>query len=261
MNRLRLGIVLETTGLPIRRGLAAAAGLTVHGVQIDATGSLAPEQFTATGRREFGTILRAHNLEVSALNCPLRHGLDVVADSQQRIDHVRDVMRLASDLGCRNVIVALPTPPAGPRAAALGEALRALGAHGDRIGTRLALGIGRDAGDGVRGYLSAFDTGTLGVNFDPADVVLAGSDPIAGLAALADRVIHTRARDVRTAAGGGGREVPIGSGEVDWGAYLAALVSVEYQGYLVVDREPGAGRFADVAGGVQFLKRFVPVTA
>lgn len=133
MNRLKLGIVLKTTGLPIRLSLAAASDLAVHGVQLDATGNLAPEQLTKTGRREFGNLLRAYHLEVSALNCPLRDGLDVVADSQQRIDHLRGVMLLASDLGCRKVIVPLPRlpdDPAAPRAIAMREALQLSGHSG-----------------------------------------------------------------------------------------------------------------------------------
>jgi sugar phosphate isomerase/epimerase len=263
MNRLKLGIVLETTGLPVRRGLSAASELAVHGVQVDAAGDLAPDRLTETGRREFKNLLRTYNLEASALNCPLRRGLDVGEGGQQRIDHVRGVMRLASDLGCRKVIVPLPNlpdDPAAPRAVAMREALQALGSFGDRTGTQLALEAGLDPGAKVRDYLIAFDTGGLGVNFDPANFLLAGSDPLADLAALSGRVVHTHARDARTTAGsGGGREVPVGAGDIDWAGYVATLESIGYQGYLTVDRELGDARFADVAAGVRFLRRFVPV--
>jgi sugar phosphate isomerase/epimerase len=63
---------------------------------------------------------------------------------------------------------------------------------------------------------------------------------------------------MRTTAGSG-REVPIGAGEIDWSVYVATLESIGYRGYLAVDRESGADRFADVAAGVRFLKRLVPV--
>jgi L-ribulose-5-phosphate 3-epimerase len=262
MNRLKLGIVLETTGLPLRQGLAAVSELAVQGIQIDAAGDLAPDRLSETGRRAFGNLLRTYNLELSALNCPLRRGLDVGEDGQQRIDRVRGVMRLASDLGCRTVVVPLPKlpgDPSAPPAVVLREALQALGSYGDRIGARLALGAGLDPGVEVRDYLNAFDTGSLGVNFDPANFLLAGSDPLAGLAALSGRVVHTHARDARTTAGGGGREVPAGAGDVDWAGYVAALESIGYAGYLAVGRESGADRFADVAAGVRFLRRLVPV--
>jgi sugar phosphate isomerase/epimerase len=73
-------------------------------------------------------------------------------------------------------------------------------------------------------------------------------------------VVHAHARDARTAAGsGGGREMPVGAGDVDWAGYVATLESIGYAGYLAVDRESGADRFVDVAAGVRFLRRFVPV--
>ena len=118
---------------------------------------------------------------------------------------------------------------------------------------------GLNLGDKVRDYLSTFDTGGLGVNLDPVNSVLAGSDPLAALAALSDRVIHTHARDVRTTAASGESEVPIGAGEIDWAAYVATLDSIGYQGHLAVNRASGANRFADVSVGVRFLKRFITV--
>jgi sugar phosphate isomerase/epimerase len=261
MHHLKLGIVLETVGLPVRRALHSAAGLAVRGVRIDAAGDLAPNQLTGTGRRELTNLLRSYGLEISALNCPLRLGLDAAEDAQQRIDHVRSAMQLASELNCRIVTVPLPplpNEPEGARAVVMREALRVLGAFGDRIGTRLVLRLGRDTGDAVRSYLETFDTGSLSVDFDPVSFLLAGTDPLAGLTALAGRVAHAHARDVRMAAGTGGREAPVGRGDVDWAAYVATLETIGYRGYLVVDREDGTERFADVAAGVRFLKQFVP---
>ena len=40
-------------------------------------------------------------------------------------------------------------------------------------------------------------------------------------------------------------------------AELAALAAVEYRGWLVVEREEGDRRLADVAEGVKFLRRLV----
>jgi hypothetical protein len=42
--------------------------------------------------------------------------------------------------------------------------------------------------------------------------------------------------------------------------YVATLESVGYRGFLTVDREEGPTKFADVAAGVKFLRRFVPAT-
>ena len=262
MNRFKLGVVLETTGLPVRQALVAASKLGVSGVQADAAGDLLPDRLTDTGRREFRTLLKSFNLELSAVNCPLRRGLDVDENHQQRLDHVRKVMQLAFDLGARKVIVPLPKVPDDektPRAATTRESLRDLGAYGDRVGTLVALEVGLDPGDKVRDYLATFDSGSLAVNFDPANFLLNGFVPLSSLTALAGKVIHTHARDARTTTvSGGSREVPVGAGDVEWLVYVATLESIDYRGYLTVDREAGDDRFADVAAGVRFLRRFVP---
>jgi L-ribulose-5-phosphate 3-epimerase len=261
MSRFKLGIVLETTGLPPRRALAEAARLGVDGVQIDAAGDLAPDRLGDTGRREFRTLLKSFNLDLSAVNCPLRRGLDVAEDQQQRVEHVRKVMQLAFDLGARKAIVPcpkLPADPATPTAMTLRESLTDLGGQGDRVGTLLCLECGLDAGDKVRDYLSGFDTGSLVVNFDPANFLANGFDPLASLSALAGKVAHTHARDARTTTvSGGSKEVPVGAGDIEWLVYIATLESIDYRGFLVVERQEGESRFADVAAGVKFLKRFV----
>src|SRR6516162_1063668 len=98
MNRLKIGIRLESLELPLRRALQEAERLGVAGVQVDAAGDLAPNALSQTGRREFRHLLRSHNLELTALGCPLRHGLDTPENQEQRIDYVRKVLSLSFDL-------------------------------------------------------------------------------------------------------------------------------------------------------------------
>src|SRR4051812_26889036 len=105
MKPLRIGIVVESTGLPVRSAVAAAAKMGAEGIQVDAVGDLAPDQLGDTGRREFRTVLRSFNQQLAALNVPLRRGLDVAADLQPRLEHVRKAMQLAFDLGARKVVV------------------------------------------------------------------------------------------------------------------------------------------------------------
>src|SRR5438094_9620148 len=105
MNRLKLGVRLESLGLPLRKALQYAQSLGVVGVQVDAAGDLSPSRLSATGRREFRHLLRSYNVELTALGCPLRRGLDVAEDQQPRLEHVRKVMQLSFDLGARRVVI------------------------------------------------------------------------------------------------------------------------------------------------------------
>lgn len=260
MKPLRIGIVVESTGLPVRKAIAEAARMGAEGIQIDAVGDLAPDQLGDTGRREFRTVLRSFNQELAALNVPLRRGLDVAENLQPRLEHVRKVMQLAFDLGSRKVVVASPKIPddeQSPRAATLRESLLALGAFGDRIGTVLALEIGFDPAEKVRDYLATFDTGSLNVTYDPANMLVNGHDPLANLPPLKNLLAHVHARDARSAGLSRGlQEVPVGAGDVDWMAFTATLQVLEYDGFLVVERESGENKLADVMNGVKFLRRF-----
>jgi sugar phosphate isomerase/epimerase len=258
---MKLGVTLESLSLPVRRGLFEAQRLGLGGVQVDAVGDLAPDRLSDTGRREFRHLLRSHGLGLSALGCPLRHGLDDRTNLDARIDRVRQVMSLSFDLGARRVIVQagqVPDKPDDPRAAALAESLLALGQHGDRIGAVLALETGLESGETLKAFLDRLDTGGLGVNYDPANMLLNGFDPIANLTPLKERIVHTHAKDARRgAASRAAQEVPLGHGDIDWMQYLGILSALEYRGWVVIERETGANRAADVAAGVAFLRRLL----
>jgi sugar phosphate isomerase/epimerase len=261
MNRIKIGVRLESLGLPLRRAITEAARLGVPGVQVDAAGDLSPQTLSQSGRREFLHLLRAHNLELSALGCPLRRGLDVAENQQARLDRVKAVMSLSFDLGPRVTVVeagAVPEDVNTPRGQLLSEALLALGQHGDRVGAVLALETGLESGAALADFLKRFDTGGLAANFDPANLLLHGHDPYASARALRGRIAHAHARDARSAgASRSAQEVPLGHGDIDWLELLGALEEVEYRGYLTVERESGDNRLADVAAGVAFLRRFV----
>jgi sugar phosphate isomerase/epimerase len=261
MSRLKIGIRLESLGLPLRRALQEATRLGVAGVQLDAAGDLSPSQLSQTGRRELRHLLRAYNLELTAVGCPLRRGLDVAENQEQRIDHIKTVLTLSFELGPRVAIVQAGRAPAEPESPAghlLTEALLALGHHGDRTGTRLALETGLEPGEALGRFLDRFDTGGLGVNLDPANLVMNGFDPYEGAQKLQGKIVHAHAKDARPAsASRSAQEVPLGHGDIDWMRFLGVLEEVEYRGWLTVERESGERRLADVAEGVGFLRRLV----
>jgi sugar phosphate isomerase/epimerase len=258
---LKIGVVLESMGLSLRQGLPQAARLGVAGVQVDATGEMSPERLTETARRELKNLLRTFNQQFTALNCPLRHGLDVAENQQPRIDYVRSVLGLAFELGTPVVIVPCPKLPAEnevERARLLREALTAIGRHGDRVGSVLALEIGLDSPEKVRDYLATFDVGSLKVNYDPANILVNGFDPVKGVIPLSQLIAHTHARDARkTTVSRGSQEVPLGSGDVDWLSYIASLTAIEYRGFLTIEREPGGNRLLEIERGVEFLRRMM----
>lgn len=261
MNRLKIGVRLESLDLPLRRALSEAARMGVSGVQVDAVGDLSPSNLSQTGRRELRNLLRTHNVELTAIGCPLRRGLDAAEDQEGRLLHVQKVQTLAFDLGPRIVVVQageVPEDLESARARTLSESLTVLGGYGDRVGVTLALETGLESGQRLADFLRRFDSGSLGVNLDPANVLLHGFDPYESTRALQGRIVHVHAKDGRRSnASRMAQEVPLGHGDIDWMQFLAVLEEVEYRGYLVVERESGTNRVADVAAGVGFLRRLV----
>jgi sugar phosphate isomerase/epimerase len=258
MAGIKLGLRLESLNLPFRRALQEAQRLGVAGVQADAVGNLAPKALSNTGRREVQHLLRAHNLELTALGCPLRKGLGIPENQEARIDHVRQVLGLSFELGPRVVIVQagqVPAPDADD-APWLHDALSALGQHGDRMGAALALDTGLESGATLDQFLARFDTGSLGVNLDPANLLMHGFDPVESARALRGRILHASAKDARQAAPNrSAQEVALGHGDLDWMGFLGLLEEIEYRGWLVVTRDTGDSRLTDVANGVAFLRR------
>jgi sugar phosphate isomerase/epimerase len=259
MSRFNLGVSLESFNLPLRRALVEAEKLSVGGVKVNAVGDLAPANLSQTGRREFRNLLRNHRLELTALGCPLRHGLDTVEHMEARLEHVKQAMTLAFDLGPRIALVqagAMPADDKDPRWPLMRDALSVLGAFGDRVGATLALETGLESGEALARFLDTLDSGSLGANFDPANLLLHGFRPFEDLSALAGKIVHVQARDARRASPSVVREVPLGHGDLDWMLLCQTLADTGYRGYITVVRESGDRRLADIAEGVGFLRRF-----
>jgi L-ribulose-5-phosphate 3-epimerase len=256
---MKTGLRLESLGLPLRRALEAASKLTVAGVQFDAVGDLAPGQLSQTGRRELRVRLRSLNLELSALGCPMRRGLDVAENLSERIDHMRQVMALSFELGARVVVVEPGRINVDEKSHAhqlLTESLLALGQHGDRVGTVLALETGLDAGETVAKFLASFDTGGLAVNFDPANLLMNNHDPYASCQALQGKIVHVHAKDARKAGTSrGAAEVPLGRGDLDWLKLIDLLHEQEYRGFLTIERETAPAGLPELEQAVGFLRR------
>lgn len=103
------------------------------------------------------------------------------------------------------------------------------------------------------------DQPAIGVNFDPANMLLYRSgDPIEALRLLAPWVLQVHAKDAIASATAGqwGSEVPVGTGQVDWPAFLAEVARCPKRPAIVIEREAGDERVRDVVTAREFLSRF-----
>lgn len=174
----------------------------------------------------------------------------------------RENARLARALGLDLVTFHagfLPEDPREPSFAALIERLRAVADACAAHGVRLGLETGQESAAALQAVLQAVGRANVGVNFDPANMILYGAgEPVTALGALLPRVLQCHVKDARVAARprvDWGEEVPVGSGEVDWRGLCAALRRAPRPLDLVIEREAGSTRVADVRTAHALLRR------
>jgi sugar phosphate isomerase/epimerase len=138
--------------------------------------------------------------------------------------------------------------------ARLREIAEIFGEHGMRV----AFETGQDSASTMLGLLEQLHDLDVGVNFDPANVLLYGSgDPIETMRALSDRIVQTHVKDATRSRvrGEWGVEVRAGTGEVRWDEYFGVLASLPRKVDVVIEREAGASRVEDVRAGVELARR------
>ncbi|HZT79285.1 MAG TPA: sugar phosphate isomerase/epimerase family protein [Gemmataceae bacterium] len=127
-------------------------------------------------------------------------------------------------------------------------------------GQTFRLETGQEPAAVLRQFLEDVGRQNVGVNFDPANFLLYGTDrPLSALAELAPFVQGVHCKDGRwpMAADALGVEVPIGQGEVDFPALLAKLRAIGYRGPLVIEREHGPRVIEDVRAARDYLSKVV----
>lgn len=158
----------------------------------------------------------------------------------------------------------IPHDAADPlRPVLLGRIRELAGIFADH-GVRVALETGQESADTLLELLAELD-GAMpggapapGVNFDPANMILYGmGDPIDALRRLAPHVLQLHVKDARPSpvAGEWGTEVRVGTGDVDWAAFFAVLREAGIAADLMIEREAGDDRVADIIAARELVLR------
>lgn len=151
----------------------------------------------------------------------------------------------------------LPEDPGDPERAKLIERLRVFTDVFREAGVHCALETGQESAPTLAAFLEELDRPNVGVNFDPANMLLYDKgDPVEALALLSPWVRQIHVKDaVRTATPGTwGEEVPAGTGQVDWDAFFDVVAARGLQVNLVIEREAGEARVADIATARQLAE-------
>lgn len=126
-------------------------------------------------------------------------------------------------------------------------------------GVTLLLETGQETAQSLLVFLDAMKkrgAQNIAVNFDPANMILYDMDnPIEALRLLVPHVRQVHVKDAKrtTVKGQWGEEVIVGTGEVDWVAFVRILAEANFDGGYIFEREAGADRVGDIAQGIRAL--------
>ena len=131
----------------------------------------------------------------------------------------------------------------------------------DLFGARhvvLGLETGQETAPVLLRLLERLNRPNLGVNFDPANMILYDKgNPIEALRVLGPwiRQVHIKDAQRTKVVGTWGEEVAVGSGEVDWREFFATLEQCGFAGDFVIEREAGNQRVADIRQAAEVVKQ------
>ena len=131
--------------------------------------------------------------------------------------------------------------------------------HCRRNGQSFGLETGQESAAALKTFIRDVDRANLGINFDPANMILYGSgEPLEALEMVKERVISVHCKDAFWPKEKGiwGTEVPLGQGDVGMDRYVAKLKALGYRGPLSIEREiTGKEQRADIREAIALLQR------
>ncbi len=171
---------------------------------------------------------------------------------EQNLKNIQATVRLAAELDLKLVTFHagfLPDDESDSNFSKILGRLSALAEIFAREKIGLALETGQESAHSLIALLEKLNHPNLGVNFDPANMILYGKgDPIESLRRLGPwiRQVHIKDAKHTQIPGTWGEEVIVGMGDVDWRNFFATLKMINFTGDLVIEREAGTHRVADI---------------
>lgn len=251
---------MESLSLPTRAAIDAVAGTSAGGVVFDAVGDLSPESLSHTGRRQLSHMLRTRGLSVAGVGVGLARGFDIEEQLENRIARTLAAMRLAQELGAGfafNHVGPIPPADSSIRRAVFVDVLRRIANEANRVGADFAIHLSQDSPQAVAELLATTADFGLSVLYDPANAMARGWNAYDGLVAVGKRLAAVFCKDVvRTGASVTGfEEATIGDGEIDWQRLCGLAAGQNFRGPMIVARERGQSRLADIRTGIDRLSR------
>lgn len=154
----------------------------------------------------------------------------------------------------------LPHEPKDPSYAKLVDRIRKVVQLFAQSGITLAMETGQETADTLRSFLQNLKEPNLGVNFDPANMILYDKgEPVAALKTLAPWIKQCHIKDANRTKKPGtwGEEVVVGTGQVNWNGFFETLADAKFAGNGCIEREAGNQRVADIRSAQTYVSKLI----
>jgi sugar phosphate isomerase/epimerase len=189
------------------------------------------------------------------------------ATREERENRTLAVSDFAAQLGVKSIachVGFVPEDPGDADYVAVRAMVRRICDHAAAHGQTFVLETGQERAEVLLGFIRDVDRTNLRINFDPANLILYGTDePISALRKVAPLVASVHCKDgdppPKDKPGALGKERPLGKGSVGIERFVATLKEIGFPGPLNVEREAEnqEERLRDIGEGVQLLRRLI----
>ena len=184
----------------------------------------------------------------------------------KRLNRTVDAARVCKKLGIRYLSTHVGFIPAIQDRLAYTDFLSRLMHVSDEVakqGVHLLFESGQESPETVAITMERLRRDHVGINFDPANVLLYGNgDPVTAALVLAPWIRHFHAKDCklynRAAANGWrGKDANLGQGEACLSEVIRVLVSRSYHGPIIIEREIAKISSKQLSADIVFLRRTI----
>ncbi|NLN76569.1 MAG: sugar phosphate isomerase/epimerase [Armatimonadetes bacterium] len=270
MAKLKIG-VLVSMGHDIESEIKKVRDLNLSSCQL---ATWDPESYTDENAARINKACAEYDVEISALwtGTPGKHawnftegpttiGLVPPDLRAMRVDALLKGAEFASKIGAPDTITHagfIPENPNDPLYEGTIEALRTVAVKNKELGLHFCFETGQETPITMLRAIVDIGTGNLGVNFDPANLLMYGkANPVDALDILGPYVrgVHAKDGEYPTEPDKLGVEKPMGDGRVNFPAFVPKLKSFGYAGALTIEREiSGDQQIADIKKAIAILE-------
>ena len=200
MYQFPIGAIVESFRMETHEAIKTAAKMGLSGLQMYCTkGEHAPENFSKEDRRELLKYTKDLGLRFSAICGDLGRGFGNAELNPELIEKSKRILDLALDFETDVVtthIGVVPEDKNHPRYKIMQEACYELATYADSIHAHFAIETGPERSEVLRDFLDSLGSTGVGVNLDPANLVMVtGDDPVKAVHNLKKYIVHTHAKD------------------------------------------------------------------